>query len=106
MGNSGEQGTQPVIINNEKDKRFEWTEGDATAYIQYSFYKGDIAFMHTVVPPELQGKGAGSALAKYALDHAAAKRLKIMVYCPFVSAFIRKNPEYRYLIDKAYTGGR
>ena len=99
-----EEDKHSIIINNEQEKRFEWHEDGATAYIQYSFYKGDIAFMHTIVPPELQGKGAGSALAKYALEHAAAKRLKIMVYCPFVSAFIRKHPEYSYLIDKAYTG--
>ena len=38
------------IVNNEKLMHFEIHEGDDIAYLEYRFYKKDIAFMHTEVP--------------------------------------------------------
>ncbi len=90
---------------NEKQQRFEVHADDEIAYLQYRFYKGDIALMHTFVPGKLGGKGIATALAKYALDHAKENNLRVMVYCPFVAGFLKKNPEYNVLVDRQYTEG-
>ncbi len=50
------------IINNKKLLRFEIHEGDEIAFLEYRFYKKDIAFMHTEVPKSREYKGVGSAL--------------------------------------------
>jgi len=50
------------------------------------------------VPPELGGKGAGSALVKGALDQVRAEGLKVIPQCPFVKAYIDKHPEYADLL--------
>jgi uncharacterized protein len=54
--------------------------------------------MHTEVPPALNGKGIGSALARGLLDIARAEDMKIVPLCPFVAAYITKHPEYADLL--------
>mgnify|MGYP001217054978 CR=1 FL=1 len=92
------------IINNDKRLRFEAKIGDEFGYIDYRWYKGNIAFMHTFVPEAGRGKGISSALAKFALEYTKEKKLKIMVYCPFIAKYIKEHPEYEFLIDKKYHG--
>jgi predicted GNAT family acetyltransferase len=50
------------------------------------------------VPKELEGRGIGSRLARFALDQARASKLKVVALCPFVSAWIGKHPEYQDLL--------
>lgn len=92
-----------TITNNEKEHRFETLVDGELAILEYRFYKGDIAMMHTFVPEKLGSKGVASALAKFALEHAKTNKLPVMVYCPFVGAFLKKHPEYNVLLDKKYT---
>ena len=87
-----------TVINNEAVKRFEIHLNDAVAFLEYRFHKGDIALMHTLVPDELAGNGLATILAKYALNYAKENKLPVLVYCPFVSGFLKKNPEYNSLV--------
>ena len=91
-----------TITHNEKEQRFETIIDGEKAFLEYRFYKSDIAMMHTFVPEQLGGKGVASALAKYALEYAKAQNLPVMVYCPFVGAFLKRHPEYNVLLDKKY----
>ncbi|HZG25703.1 MAG TPA: GNAT family N-acetyltransferase [Chitinophagaceae bacterium] len=93
---------QYTVTNNKKLLRFEVELGGEFAYIVYRWYKGDIAFMHTVVPGPMQGKGIATLMAREALEYARTENLKIMLYCPFVSKYVREHPEYDSLIDKSY----
>ncbi len=93
---------KPEIINNEEQQQFEYRAGDELATLTYKFYKKDIAFMHTNVPDSLAGKGIASALAEYAFEYAKKINKKIMVYCPFVAAYLRKHPELKDQLDKQY----
>jgi predicted GNAT family acetyltransferase len=95
---------QPIITNNEKQLQFEYREGNELAYLEYRFYKNDIAFMHTLVPESMGGKGIASALARYAFDHAKKLGKPVMVYCPFVSKFLKNHPEYTSQLDQQYRG--
>lgn len=93
-----------AITNNEQQQRFETVVDNETAFLEYRFYKKDIALMHTLVPGPLEGRGIASALAKYAFDYAKQHNLPVMVYCPFVAAFLKRHPEYNEQVDKQYTG--
>ena len=93
---------QDPIINNTKLSRFETEINGEFAYVDYRYYKDDIALMHTFVPDMARGKGISSALAKFALDYVKAQNLKLLVYCPVVAKFIKQHPEYEVLIDKQY----
>ena len=94
--------TAYTVINNETNQRFEIQAEGETAFLEYRFYKKDIALMHTEVPDSLGGKGLASTLAKYALDWAREHKKPVMVYCPFVAAYLKRHPEYNDIIDKNY----
>jgi predicted GNAT family acetyltransferase len=90
------------IINNEATQQFQIEMDGTKALLQYRFYKNDIALMHTEVPKNLEGKGIATALAHYALEWAKENNKKVMVYCPFVGAYVKKHPEYNSIIDRQY----
>ncbi|RWW98828.1 GNAT family N-acetyltransferase [Flavobacterium cerinum] len=83
------------VIHNEKDMRFEIHSEDKIAFVQYKLFDGGIAYMHTDVPPELEGKGIASTLAKYVLEYAQNNGLRVKPYCPYINAYINKHPEYQ-----------
>ena len=87
------------VINNRQQHRFEL---EVEGHVAKSFYKlepGVITFIHTEVPPELGGRGIGSILIKGALDQVRAEGLKVVPLCPFVKAWIGKNPGYKDLLQ-------
>jgi len=90
------------ITNNPKLSRFETEINGEFAYVDYRFYKGDMALMHTFVPESARGRGIASALAKFSLEYVKANKLKLMVYCPTIAKYIKIHPEYEPLIDKQY----
>ena len=93
---------QFMATNNLKNLRFEVDVEDEKAYLEYRWYKKDLALMHTFVPEKFEGKGIAGLLAKTALEYAKNESLKIIVYCPFVNSYIKSHPEYQELIDRKY----
>jgi predicted GNAT family acetyltransferase len=96
---------QNPIFNNTQLGRFETEIDGELAYIEYRFYKGAIALMHTFAPEFVRGKGVSSMLAKFALEYIKEQNLSLMVYCPFVAKYIKRHPQYGSLIDKQYGSG-
>jgi predicted GNAT family acetyltransferase len=93
---------QNPIINNTNLSRFETEINGEFAYVDYRFYKDDIALMHTFVPEIARGKGVSSALAKFALEYVKEQNLKLLVYCPVIAKYIKQHPGYEALVDKQY----
>jgi len=90
------------IINNEQQQQFQVRAEGELAYLEYRFYKDDIALMHTEVPEKLSGRGIASALAEYAIKYAREHKIPVMVYCPFVASWLKKHPENRDVLDPKY----
>lgn len=90
------------IRNDEQKMQFEYSENGEVARLEYRFYKKNIAMMHTVVPETMKGKGIASALAAKAFEYAKEKKKLVMVYCPFVAAYVKRHPELKDQIDKEY----
>lgn len=90
------------IKDNHDNLQFEIELEGEVAYLSYRFYKKDIAFMHTFVPPVLSGRGIASALARHAFKYAQDHKKLVMVYCPFIAKFIKTHPEYDKQINPAY----
>ena len=64
-----------------------------------------IVFTHTEVEPEFEGRGVGGALARAALDDAAARKLTVRPLCPFIAGWIARHPDYEYLTEAAREEG-
>jgi predicted GNAT family acetyltransferase len=86
------------IVNNSEKHRYELAVEGHIAATYYKIVDRVITFIHTEVPPELGGKGIGSKLIHGALDQVRADGLKVIAECPFVKAFIDKNPDYQDLL--------
>ena len=88
------------IVNNTKSWRFETDVNGGRAYLQYAPYEGGLKLIHTFVPESARGEGVSSALAKYALEFAKQQDLKLIVYCTAVLSYLKKHPEYNFLVEK------
>jgi len=87
-----------MVKNNTAEHRFELEVEGHLAAAYYGRSGNVITFEHTEVPAELGGKGVGSRLVKGALDQVRADGLKVVAQCPFVKAWIGKNPAYADLL--------
>jgi len=84
----------PDVVDNTAAHRLEINDGGHIAFLTYRM-KGDaIEYMHSETPPELQGRGYASALAKFALEREKASGRKVIASCPFVRAYVKRHPEY------------
>ncbi|HEX4737590.1 MAG TPA: GNAT family N-acetyltransferase [Allosphingosinicella sp.] len=86
------------VVDNPARHRFELEADGVVAFAAYHRDDGIITFTHTIVPPELQGRGIGSTLVKAALAMVRAEGLKVVPECPFVRAYIEKHPEEQDLL--------
>ena len=88
------------IKNNLIRQRFETTVDGQTAYAIYKLRPGVLTVLHTEVPEALQGRGIATALSKHVLDYITAEKLELIPICPFLRAYLKKHPEYSYLLKK------
>ncbi|HEX4893127.1 MAG TPA: GNAT family N-acetyltransferase [Hyphomicrobiaceae bacterium] len=83
-----------TVVDNKERERFEMTVEGGVAFVSYRRAPGVITLYHAEVPPELEGRGLGSQLAKATLDAIRAEGLKVVPRCSFIAAFMRRHPEY------------
>ena len=82
------------VIDNPTASRYETVVDGHLAILQYQRSSSRVTLIHTEVPSELEGRGVGGALARFALDDARARGIEVVPSCPFVAAYIRRHPEY------------
>jgi predicted GNAT family acetyltransferase len=90
--------SHPRPIHNAQQHQFEIESDGRGAVLVYKLSDGKLYLLHTETPPELQGRGLGSELAKSALDYARKNHLGVVPWCPFVKAYIDRHKEYRSLV--------
>ena len=91
------------IRDNPNKHGFEADLGDgAVAIAAYSLHPGQIAFTHTEVPPEHEGRGVGSALIRFSLNVARERGLQVLPACAFYAAYMQRHPEVQDLLEPSY----
>lgn len=90
------------VINNVDKSRFEILVAGKRAVAEYIDRGHMIVFSHTEVPSGLEGKGIGSKLVTTGLDFAREQKKTVLPLCPYVSAYIRRHPEYQDLVLEGY----
>lgn len=86
------------LRDNRAEQEFEGLVDGGRAVAAYQLEGDRIVFTHTLVPPELEGRGIGSRLVRFALDSARDRGLRVVPQCAFVRAWIERHPEYRDLL--------
>lgn len=81
------------VVHVPERSRFEVREEEGTAVLTYEVSDGAVAFLHTVVPVELEGQGVGSRLAAEGVAWAVAEGRRVDPVCTFVQAWLDRHPE-------------
>ncbi|HYI25962.1 MAG TPA: GNAT family N-acetyltransferase [Thermomicrobiales bacterium] len=88
-----------IVDNREQDRYEARIDGDLVGFAEYKLTPDLVVFTHTEVEPRCEGKGVGSALAKFALDDTRDQGIrKVLPLCPFIKAWIARNPTYIDLV--------
>lgn len=94
-----EETKESGVRNNASANRFEVEVGGELAVSNYIIRGNTIYFIHTEVPPSIEGHGIGNTLARASLDYAREHNLRVVPRCPFIAAFIKHHKEYQGLVD-------
>jgi uncharacterized protein len=76
-------------------------DGSRAGLAAYELDGDVITFTHTEVDDAYEGQGLGSRLARYALDDARARGLRVRPLCPFIKTWIRRHEDYQDLVVRA-----
>jgi predicted GNAT family acetyltransferase len=83
-------------------ERFEARDSDAdqalAGFMTYQLTGNIIAFTHMDIAPEYDGKGVDDALARAAMDDAAARRRTVVPICPFLAGWLTRHREYNKIV--------
>jgi uncharacterized protein len=95
-----------LTVTDAADRhRFEARiDGKLVGFATYIRRPGVIVFPHTEVEPAVEGQGVGGALARAALDDAAARGERVRALCPFMAGWIDGHPDYQHLTEEAGSG--
>lgn len=77
------------VVHRPEQSRFEAEGGEA--FLTYERANGAVDFTHTVVPPELGGRGIAGRLATAAVGWARGEGLQVEARCSYVRSWLEKH---------------
>jgi predicted GNAT family acetyltransferase len=88
------------LINNQSNHSFELLINGERSFIDYR-QQGDIyQLIHTEVPKDLQGQGIAALLVEKTFQYLEANHFKMIPYCAYIQAYLKKHPDWHRLIAK------
>ncbi|QDK79137.1 N-acetyltransferase [Spirosoma sp. KCTC 42546] len=93
-----------TIHNNTHRHRFELETEGKISFVEYQRVNDEtLALVHTEVDPSLEGHGIGSTLVEGVLEYVEQHNLTIVPLCPFVSAYLKRHPDWNRIVSTSYT---
>jgi uncharacterized protein len=87
------------VVDNPSELRYELrVDGNLAGEIRYRRQPGSVVLVHTEIEPSFEGQGMGAVLVRGALEDIRARGARVVPFCPFVAAFIRRHREYTDLV--------
>jgi len=91
--------TVHVTTNADKNRYEAHLDGEVAGFAEYQLTDELIVFTHTEVHRVHEGKGVGSALARFALDDVRQHGgRRVLAICPFIKAWMLRHPDYADLL--------
>ena len=85
-------------MHNGPLARYEATVDGYLSVCQYELEGTRMTFTHTVVPPELRGRGIAELLVRAALADARTAGHRVVPACSYVAKFMERHQEYQDLL--------
>ena len=87
------------VEENTEKRRFEvYEDGELAGFADAIAYGNAVAIPHTEVHPARGGRGLASELVRVTLETLRERDQLVLPYCPFVSAYIARHPEFISLV--------
>ena len=92
--------TDVETTHNPAEHRYEARlDGELAGFAEYQLTDHLVVFTHTEVDDAYEGKGVGSALARFGLDDVRADGgRRVLPLCPFIKEWIGRHPDYSDLV--------
>jgi uncharacterized protein len=91
--------SDPVpVLHDPALSRYEATVDGHLAVCEYELHGPRMIFTHTLVPPELRGRGIAELLVRAALADARTAGRRVVPACSYVAKFIGRHAEYQDLL--------
>lgn len=88
-------GPDVQVFRNDENSRYEaHVDGRLAGFAEFLVTNEIVVFTHTEVEPVCEGKGIGSALARFAMDDMRARDVSVLPLCPFIKGWIERHREY------------
>jgi predicted GNAT family acetyltransferase len=79
------------VVHRPESSRFEAQVEGETAFLTYERAADGVALTHTIVPPEIGGRGVAGALATAAVGWAREEGLEVDAQCSYVRSWMSKQ---------------
>lgn len=86
------------LVNNTNLRQFELVVEGQKAKIEYDLQRDRMSLLHTEVPATLGGRGVGEAIVEKTLHYLEENKLKLVPWCPYVKAYLKKHPEWKRIL--------
>jgi predicted GNAT family acetyltransferase len=88
-----------TVRHNAAASRYEAEVAGHLAVVEYVVEGGRVVFTHTLVPPELRGRGIAEKLVRAALEDIRLQGKRVVPQCTYVARFLQRTPEFQSLAD-------
>ncbi|TCM36947.1 GNAT family N-acetyltransferase [Kribbella sp. VKM Ac-2568] len=89
-----------TVVHHADDGYYELlVDGQQAGLLVYHVVGSHLSITHTVIEQTYRGRGLSWALVGRALDDIRTRSVTVSNYCPVVSRFVEKNPDYRDLLS-------
>ena len=94
---------EEMLIEHDKEKQVFFAEVEnKRAILEYNkLEEKTLDYYHTFVPEELRGRKIASGIVKEGMEYAEKNGYKVIPTCPFVKAFIKRNPQFENIIKRS-----
>ena len=95
-----------AVRDNPGRRRYElFVDEELAGFATYVLSGQTMTIPHTEMQARFEGQGLGARLARFALDDARGRGLRVVPRCPFIAAYIDRHPGYADLVAGQGSGG-
>lgn len=88
----------PLIRHDRAAREFDIDVDGHRGLLQYTLADGLMTITHTLVPPEIGGRGIAGLLVRAALEAARAEGWRVKPACSYAAAFVQRHAGYADLL--------
>ncbi len=87
------------VRHDSAARRFTVTADGIDGVVDYQNDGAVMVITHTVVPPEIGGRGIAGQLVKAAFEHARAQDWKVRPECSYAATWVKRHPDYLSIVE-------